>query len=238
MTEKLQWKTTFCFHSNKSLFKSTKSGLDNIRTQSYYAQGQGGYPSTQVFKTGTAYPSFYLPKIIGYEDWGSPIYETYYNGNRKYYVMGQPAPKYELGWSNKLDIGSKVSISFSLRYAGGYKLFNATKLQLSSMYNIPRLNVNQDGVKNYALDHQTSELDESYLQNASFLRIENINLSYTIKPRNNNLFQDLVISLGTDNLYTFTGYDGYDPAGYSSGVDSFNVYPLARSYKVGFRINL
>lgn len=82
-----------------------------------------------------------------------------------------------------------------------------------------------------------------YVEDASFLRIQNMQLGYTI-PRS------LTGKIGVDqlrlftsvsNLYTFTNYTGYDPAASTgtpigSGFDS-GFYPAARTYTFGLNLN-
>jgi TonB-linked SusC/RagA family outer membrane protein len=82
-----------------------------------------------------------------------------------------------------------------------------------------------------------------YVDDASFLRIQNIQLGYTI----NNSFLEKAglakarIYAGVNNLYTFTKYRGFDPAASSgspigSGID-FGFYPVPRTYMLGANIN-
>ena len=62
--------------------------------------------------------------------------------------------------------------------------------------------------------------------------------TYTIKPKNLKRNYSFKIYFGANNLYTLTNYSGLDPAGYTDGVDYFNVYPLARSYFFGIQFML
>ena len=89
----------------------------------------------------------------------------------------------------------------------------------------------------------TSNLVSSdlYVNDASYLRLKNISLGYTI-PKNitRKFFVDnLRIYVMAENLLTFTKYHGYDPeissGGTSLGVD-WGVYPQARTWTVGFNL--
>ncbi len=82
------------------------------------------------------------------------------------------------------------------------------------------------------------------VEDASFFRIRNINLRYSLPERASKaLFvQQASISLSVQNALTFTKYLGYNPEqslnGSSSltpGVD-FNGYPLARTYTLGLNL--
>jgi len=82
-----------------------------------------------------------------------------------------------------------------------------------------------------------------YVEDASFIRIQNIQLGYTIK---NSLFDKAGITkariyAGVNNVYTFTKYSGYDPGASSGapiggGIDS-GFYPIPRTYMFGANIN-
>ena len=87
-------------------------------------------------------------------------------------------------------------------------------------------------------DDVTSKLSDYFVQNASFLKCDNITLGYSF----NSLFaqgkwQGLsgrVYATGT-NLFTITKYDGIDPEVYN-GIDG-GVYPRAMSFILGVNLN-
>ncbi|MGC9352230.1 MAG: SusC/RagA family TonB-linked outer membrane protein [Mariniphaga sp.] len=82
-----------------------------------------------------------------------------------------------------------------------------------------------------------------YVEDASFLRIQNMQLGYTI-PRSLTGkigVEQLRLFTSVSNLYTFTNYTGYDPAASTgapigSGFDS-GFYPAARTYTFGLNLN-
>lgn len=77
-------------------------------------------------------------------------------------------------------------------------------------------------------------LSDYYVQDASFLRWDNVTVGYTFK----NLFNDsseMRITGGVQNVLIITDYDGIDPE-MSSGIDN-NIYPRPRTYTLGLNIN-
>ena len=82
-----------------------------------------------------------------------------------------------------------------------------------------------------------------YVEDASYFRIQNIQLGYTLSP---NISQKagitkLRIYTGVNNLYTFTKYKGFDPgasngAPIGGGID-YGFYPIPRTYLLGLNIN-
>lgn len=82
-----------------------------------------------------------------------------------------------------------------------------------------------------------------FVEDASYLRIQNVQLGYTVNPEftNRAAISKLRFYVGVNNLYTFTNYKGYDPAAsngqpLSSGID-YGFYPIARTYMFGVNAN-
>ncbi len=82
-----------------------------------------------------------------------------------------------------------------------------------------------------------------YVEDASFLRLQNIQLGYTVPAglTQKVRIEKLRFYAGVSNLYTFTKYMGYDPAASSGapiggGFDS-GFYPAARTYSLGLNLN-
>ena len=95
---------------------------------------------------------------------------------------------------------------------------------------------------NYAYSLSTSSY---YLHDASYVRIKNINLSYTF-PRellNKISLNGLTVYADVANVYTFTDYPGYDPDASSSGNNitssglDYGTFPLARTYTLGVKLS-
>jgi iron complex outermembrane receptor protein len=67
-----------------------------------------------------------------------------------------------------------------------------------------------------------------YVENASFLRMQNIQLGYTFTPR--------LRAWGVvQNAFTITGYDGIDPTAGIGGIDN-NIYPSVRTFSAGLSV--
>jgi TonB-linked SusC/RagA family outer membrane protein len=84
---------------------------------------------------------------------------------------------------------------------------------------------------------------EFYVEDASFLRIQNVQLGYTIPSAITKKvkIEKLRFYVSASNLYTFTNYMGYDPAASTGapiggGFDS-GFYPAARTYTFGLNLN-
>lgn len=91
-----------------------------------------------------------------------------------------------------------------------------------------------------------------YVEDASYLRIQNIQIGYTINPHVTQKagITKLRLYTGVNNLYTFTKYKGFDPGasvgpGNADGISQspigagidYGFYPVPRTYLLGLNIN-
>ena len=94
---------------------------------------------------------------------------------------------------------------------------------------------------NDANDNAKSVSDR-YVEDGSYLKIQNIGLTYTLPSKycQKLKIDNLHVSAGVSNVYTFTKYTGYDPENPGSairqGVDE-GRYPSPRVYNVGLGFN-
>ncbi|MDR3227728.1 MAG: TonB-dependent receptor, partial [Prevotellaceae bacterium] len=99
------------------------------------------------------------------------------------------------------------------------------------------------------LSTATSDYDfafsDRYVEDGSYLRIQNISLGYTLPSRFTNKYgvQSVKLYLNLQNVYTFTNYSGYDAEvgiSYSNGNQlngiDFGRYPSPRIYTFGINI--
>ena len=67
-----------------------------------------------------------------------------------------------------------------------------------------------------------------YVENASFLKLDNLSLSYNVGKINK--WASLTVSAMVQNVFTITGYSGTDPE-VPNGMDN-SFYPRPRTYSV------
>tara|TARA_B110000967_G_scaffold71314_1_gene73803 strand:+ start:2928 stop:6047 length:3120 start_codon:yes stop_codon:yes gene_type:complete len=83
-----------------------------------------------------------------------------------------------------------------------------------------------------------------FVEDASYLRIQNIQIGYTLAERLSNRIgiRKCRIYVSGNNLFTFTNYKGYDPSATGSGnpigagIDK-GFYPVAKTYLLGINLN-
>ena len=81
-----------------------------------------------------------------------------------------------------------------------------------------------------------------YLEDGSYLKLRTVSLGYTIRFKDNKVFDSIRLSATGNNLLTFTKYSGYDPEVNSfgsnpslRGIDS-GAYPQQRSFIFGVNL--
>jgi len=163
--------------------------------------------------------------------------------------IGDPIPAATMGFNLRLDYKNFDFAAYTFASIGNDMVRNYER----TIPNGNRLN--------YVLDRWTGEgssnsvprvttqatnntiFSDYYVEDASYIRIQNIQLGYTIK---NDILEKAGISkariyMGVNNLYTFTKYKGYDPGASSGepiggGID-YGFYPVPRTFMVGANIN-
>ena len=88
-----------------------------------------------------------------------------------------------------------------------------------------------------------STFSSYFVEDASYLRIQNMQLGYSIDSKFSEKagITKLRLYAGVNNLYTFTKYKGFDPgasngAPIGGGID-YGFYPIPRTYLLGLNIN-
>jgi len=143
-----------------------------------------------------------------------------------------PAPKWILGHSSYLSYG-RFDASFTLRaYLGNWVYNNVASangayqnLTGSAMPSNLHASVLTTGfvVPQYYSDY--------YVEDASFLRMDNLTLGYSLSYRG----QPLRVFATMQNAFTITGYSGVDPTSGLNGLDN-NIYPRARTITTGLSV--
>ena len=83
-----------------------------------------------------------------------------------------------------------------------------------------------------------------FIEDGTYLRVQNVSLSYEIPQAWAGSLRRASVYVTGTNLYTFTGYSGYDPeinlqggSNVAYSID-YNPYPRARSFTLGVRLGL
>ena len=149
------------------------------------------------------------------------------------YRYKSPFPAYILGFSTNLSY-KKWTVSTVLRANIGNYMYNglATAATQANVFNpLGYLANTLTDVLSTHLVYSNSQSDY-YVQNASFLKMDNLGLSYNVGKFAHGA--SLRINANCQNVFTITKYKGQDPEIYG-GVDN-SFYPRPRTYVLGFNL--
>ena len=142
-----------------------------------------------------------------------------------------------------LGLGFKTMLTEGARHIMGWKspnyVYNNVKSDgeyLADLYTNNFVNNRVGTALETNFRSNAQYFSDYYLENASFLKIDNITLSYRIKLCN-ALDRDMNLDVfaTVQNVCTITKYSGIDPEIFS-GIDN-NLYPRPRTYIIGVKFN-
>ena len=84
----------------------------------------------------------------------------------------------------------------------------------------------------------TPQMDSRFLEDASFLRLKNLMISYTFPQewmKKTNFFTNARIYAQGQNLLTFTKFSGLDPEAFTNMYQA--QYPMSRQYSFGLELS-
>ena len=172
-------------------------------------------------------------------------------------IIGNANPDLIFGLTNNFAWkGFDLSIFF--QGSIGNDLLNMTRMNLEWKRTTDALNrwtpsnTNTDIPRNgFYYSQYGGYVNDHFVEDASFLRLKNLTLGYTIPFK--KVVSSCRVYFSAENLFTITGYSGWDPevdtkaneaaqsggsqqtANAGAGMD-FNAYPAMRTYTVGLNI--
>ena len=245
-TKDFTWELGYNFTWNKS--RITK--LTATYNPDYPGIAAGNAPfatgtTIQYHQVGYAPSTFYLYQQV-YDDKGNPIQNAVVDRNQdgeitqadQYFTGKSPMPKVFMGLNSQLRY-KNWDLGFNLRANFGNYVFNGFAADHTTLAHFN----NQGFINNYYLDagkygwtHSSENFQKTsdlYLENASFLKMDNITVGYTF----DKFFTEKIsgrVSASVQNVFTITRYNGLDPE--TSAIDS-NIWPRPRTFTIGLNLN-
>jgi TonB-linked SusC/RagA family outer membrane protein len=172
--------------------------------------------------------------------------------------IGSPHPKFTYGFSNNLTFAN-FDLQIFLQGSYGGKAINFLRRSTEGLF--ARYNNQTQNAINYydeaegrtntnvfrpvpGSDNPNLKVSSYWLEDASFLRIQNVTLGYSLPTNliNRARMNRLKVYAGVQNLYTFTKYTGLDPeiGNYNQKATLMNVdngrYPIPRTVTFGLNV--
>jgi iron complex outermembrane receptor protein len=206
------------------------------------AGGTGNF--IQLFREGFAPNSFFVYKQL-YNTAGQPIEGAYADVNgdgiintQDRYLKENPQADVSLGFQSSFNY-KNFDLAFNLRAQIGNYVYNNVNSSLAQ-YDLLQDNAVLGNIPRTVLEtnfQRTSDviLSDLYLENASFLRMDNITLGYTFdKPIKKLTSSSIRLWAGMQNVFILTKYSGLDPEVFN-GIDN-TIYPRPRTLLIGANI--
>ncbi len=211
-----------------------------------YGGISGGTGNTILIQSvGFQRGSYFVFKQV-YDDAGKPIDGLFADLNRDGVVNERDLYQYK-GNDPQLFFGASTNVTYKKWNAGfvlranvGNYMYNNVASSSGTLRNF----LNPIGyINNGSRDYLTTGfsgngsnyyLSDYYVQNASFLRMDNINIGYNVGKVFNNK-ANLKINANVQNAFIITKYKGLDPE-VNGGIDN-NFYPRPRTFVLGLNLN-
>ena len=242
-TPDLTWTVGFNVAYNKTVI--TRLTTDDER-EDYFGVPTGDDISggvgnkVQIHQTGQAPSSFFVYQQV-YDLEGKPIEGMYVDKNKDgiineadKYCYKKASPDFTYGFNTTLNY-KNWTLAASAHASTGNYLYNnissngdlLTDLATNGFVNNRYRTAEEHNFANFA-----QYWSDMYVQNASFLKLDNVTLSYLFNLKGH---QSLSVFGTVQNICTITAYQGIDPEIFS-GIDN-NMYPRPRIYMLGLKYN-
>lgn len=244
-TADLTWDLGFNYTYNKATITNLLKNPDpNFKGEPVSGIGGGTGNTIGIHSVGNSPYTFLVYKQV-YDKGGKPIEGLYEDINRDgiindddRYLYKKPAADVLLGFNTQV---SYKQFSFGLtghgsfgnylynNYFSGSAVLRSIKNPINFIGNAS-VNYLETGFNN------NQYISDYYIENASFFRLDNINLGYNV----GKIFKDkasLRVSASVQNVVVITKYKGLDPENAGDGGVDGNIYPRPRIFSLGLNFD-
>lgn len=151
--------------------------------------------------------------------------------------IGNGVPKFNASLSNRFSYkGFDLTVFFRGKFK--YDILNTADMFFGNQKWLPN-NVLESAFTKHANIKDDPQYSDYYLENGSFVKLDNITLGYNFKLKTDYI-RNLYVYVTGRNIATITSYSGLDPelqdTGFASGIDSRGFYPRTKSWSVGLNV--
>lgn len=239
------WTTSLNASYNKNVLTSLSNDIfetERVYEGDPWIRGGSGVTS-HVVEEGRPIGQFFMLECTGISEDGKYIFTDVNddgiidNSDRKY--VGSALPDVLFGWNNSFSY-KQFDLSIFFRGSLGNHVFNGPRAAYANNTYLPGTNAINDPLI-YKLKGQSSQICSYYIEDASFVRLDNMSIGYTFKLPSASLINNARIYLAAQNLFVLTKYKGLDPEvdldGLSPGIEKREFYPKAKTFTFGVNLS-
>lgn len=235
-TDDFEWSINY----NLSLNDNTITELSVDQPQGGISTGVGN--NVQVHREGETANSFYVFQQVYGTD-GKPLEGVFVDRNNDKtindddkYINEDPFADVLMGFNTNINY-KNWDFSIQTRASFGNYMYNdvaaSTGVEVNATNNNILSNLHSDYYNSgFTVFSDRTALSDHFVQDASFFKIDNISIGYTLDKIKNTTFR---FYGSLQNVLIVTDYDGLDPE-INLGIDN-NFYPRPRSFVLGANIN-
>ena len=243
-TKDFQWTLSLNMaHNNNILTKLSNDQFQSgaIKSGSAFIRG-GSDTKTHILEVGQPVGTFWGYHCEGLDANGKYIF-TDVNTDGKIddndaMHIGSAQPKLTYGINSTFNY-KNWDLSMFFRGVYGNKVLNYSRMSFATTQWLMGANVLQEALTNGLKDSPV--YSDYYIEDGSFLRLENLSLGYTFKTEKIKWVKNLRLYAVGQNLFLITKYKGLDPEvrmdGLNPGVEGRDFYPKSRTFMMGVNIS-
>ena len=229
------WESTLTASYTKTVVKDLAG-----ESQIIPDQGRGNRLSPIfVLEPGREVGVFRIYDFTGFDNQGTTLYRKNDGSNTTNpqaddrVIIGNSIPKWIFGWNNQLRY-KNWDLNLFFRATSNYNRLNLSSFFHSSRVASYFITTRDAYYKNWDMVTDKSQAkfagfnapgnvthgpSTQFLEDAAFLRLQNLSLGYQI-PKKTTKFTDIHLSLSCENMFVLTKYSGLDPETVSEVSDS------------------
>ena len=251
-TDDFTWTTTPTLSYNHNVItrlSDPEKGFNYKQTTSG-GVGENGImnTNTQILIEGQSVGTFYGYKLLTIKD-GVWYYQTPAGGvvdsagaaEGYRQPLGNAQPWFTFGWDNSFKYKNFDATVF-LRGVVGNKILNLTRWAYGPRASAADNIFMKDVSKTNTVLSNKAQFSDYYLEDGSYVKLDNITVGYTFKLKEKSLIDHLRVYVTGQNLATLTAYSGQDPevnttSVWSAGIDYCDFYPTVATVLFGVNIS-
>ncbi len=230
VTKDFTWSTSYNVAYNQNKITALTGDAETSQIKAGYSPGTGG-AAIQYHMVGEAAYTYRVFQQV-YDQAGDPIPGVYVDQDGDGVITDAdkinfhtPAAPWTMTWNNNFNY-KNWDLGISLRANIGNYVYNYSQFAYTRMVNVDQYGLNNLMNNNYLFPYKADlnnmTRSSALVENASFIRCDNITLGYTFNPMLKDRL-NLRIFAAVQNPFVITKYKGLDPE-VESGIDN-NVYP-------------